>query len=325
MSFFNIGLQERLDQLGCNHYLAKIQKLIDWNQVEKLLYTRFPQKPLGRDRYSPLKMFKAILLGQWHTLSDPALEEALCVRLDFIAFTQFAIGDPLPDETTLCRFRNELIASGLHEKLLDLINSNLMNQGIMIQKSEGAVVDATLIASTCRPRRQVDCTESEPKFTASADAEARWLKKGSKSHFGYQGFVRTSSEQGFIEKVHVTSANLAETKELPRAIAGITGRRVYGDKGFPSKRNAECLKKQKCRNGIMSKASRAGPLSYWQKQRNKAISKRRYIVEQAFGTLKRKFLIGKASYRGCLKVEGQLHLKAICFNLLKAHRSVQMR
>ena len=27
-------------------------------------------------------MFKATLLGQWHSLSDAALEQALCVRID---------------------------------------------------------------------------------------------------------------------------------------------------------------------------------------------------------------------------------------------------
>lgn len=56
--------------------------------------------------------------------------------------------------------------------------------------------------------------------------------------------MRTSSEQGFIEKVHVTSAKLAETKELLRAIAGITGRRVYeiepsGIIGFSQSRKKE--------------------------------------------------------------------------------------
>ncbi|OED34534.1 transposase, partial [PVC group bacterium (ex Bugula neritina AB1)] len=31
-------------------------------------------------------MFKAVLLGQWYSLSDPNLEESLALRLDFIMF-----------------------------------------------------------------------------------------------------------------------------------------------------------------------------------------------------------------------------------------------
>ena len=54
-------------------------------------------------------MFKSILLGQWHSLSDPGLEQSLRVRLDFLQFTGFTLGDNLPDETTFCRFRNKLI------------------------------------------------------------------------------------------------------------------------------------------------------------------------------------------------------------------------
>ncbi len=34
-------------------------------------------------------MFKAVLLGQWHSLSDPELEHALAVRADFLVFCDF--------------------------------------------------------------------------------------------------------------------------------------------------------------------------------------------------------------------------------------------
>lgn len=40
------------------------------------LYKKDIQDKGGERSYDPLKMFKAILLGQWYSLSDPALEEA---------------------------------------------------------------------------------------------------------------------------------------------------------------------------------------------------------------------------------------------------------
>ncbi|EOB45340.1 hypothetical protein NM96060_2055, partial [Neisseria meningitidis 96060] len=51
-------------------------------------------------------MFKAILPGQWHSLSDPELEHSLITRIDFNLFCRF---DELTSRLqTLCRYRNWL-------------------------------------------------------------------------------------------------------------------------------------------------------------------------------------------------------------------------
>lgn len=60
------------------------------------------------------------------------------------------------------------------------------------------------------------------------------------------------------------------------------------------------------------------PLGYWKKTFNTLVSKVRFKVEQAFGTIKRRFKFRRASYFGTEKVLGQCTLKAIAFNLLKA-------
>ena len=73
----------------------------------------------------------------------------------------------------------------------------------------------------------------------------------------------------------------------------------------------------------MYKAARGRPLTPWQRQANKVISKSRYIVEQGFGTLKRRFSFSRASYMTRAKVEAQLILKAIAFNLVKALRQAR--
>ncbi|MGN7086328.1 transposase, partial [Neisseria sp. P0001.S005] len=60
------------------------------------------------------------------------------------------------------------------------------------------------------------------------------------------------------------------------------------------------------------------PLAEAQTKRNRYLSKTRYVVEQSFGTLHRKFRYAWAAYFGLLKVSAQSHLKAMCLNLLKA-------
>ncbi|WP_423797902.1 transposase [Neisseria meningitidis] len=82
--------------------------------------------------------------------------------------------------------------------------------------------------------------------------------------------------------------------------------------------NRQHLKEHQLLDGIMRKARRNRPLSEAQTKRNRYLSKTRYVVEQSFGTLHRKFRYVRAAYFGLIKVSAQSHLKAMCLNLLKA-------
>ena len=332
-SFFSFSA---LDRLSKDNLLVKLNKLIDWKRIEKRLkglYKLEIQDKGGERPYDPLKMFKATLLGQWYSLSDPALEESLRVRLDFMLFTGFELLDgDVPDETTICRFRNRLIDKRLDKKLFREINSQLENLGLKVKNSSGSILDATLIESASRPKRVIEVQEdrkeetikSPVKIVESKDPDSRWLKKGKKFHFGYKGFVAVDEENGYINKIHVTSANVSEVNEINPLIEDCKSQRIYADKGYASNQNREILKQNNLKDGLMHKASRGKPLSKWEKIKNKLISKRRYKVEQCFGTIKRKFNFHRASYLQREKVESQFNFKAMCYNLLKAVRMVKI-
>jgi len=160
--------------------------------------------------------------------------------------------------------------------------------------------------------------------TLSKDRDARWIKKGNKSYFGYKSFHVVDVEDGYIEQVHVTPANAAECKQLdallnqaPKHYASL-----QADKAYQTKENATLLEDKKIKNHIMKKAYRNRPLTQWEKKFNKLISKTRYKVEQCFGTLKRRFSCSRANYFSTQKVKGQMLLKAIAFNLLKARNKI---
>jgi IS5 family transposase len=329
-SFFSYSADLRIKK---NNTLLKLNKLIDWTLIEKRLkgiYKKDIEDKGGERPYDPIKMFKSILLGQWYSLSDPALEEALSLRLDFMMFTGFELLKDCPDETTLCRFRNRLIKNRLDKKLFLEINSQLEKLGLKVKNSTGAILDATIIESAARPKRQLeieeDRNEKETIITKieSKDPDSRWLKKGPKFHFGYKGFVSVDSDHGYINKIHVTSANVAEVNQLEKLIDDIDKSRVYADKGYTSEKNRRLLKKKKLKDGIMHKSSKGKQLSKWEKLKNRLISKKRYIVERAFGTLKRNFKFRRACYIGNEKVEAQFYFKAMCFNLLKASNQMQL-
>lgn len=326
-TFFEIGVEERLK----NNQLLKLSKLIDWKRIEKLLkkvHLRDESKAPGEEGYNKLSMFKAILLGQWHSLSDPKLEEALRVRLDFMRFTGFSLEEAIPDETTLCRFRNKLVTRNLDKALLREVNQELERLGLKVERAEAAVVDATIISSAARPKKVIEMSvdrEEEPistkenfEIVESADQDARWLKKGKKSYYGYKGYIATDSKEGYIIHADATAANTAEVSEFADFTEGLQVSRILGDKGYASRSNREKLKARGIKDGIMHKATKGKELRSSQKLFNKLVSKQRYIVEQAFGTLKRKFRFDRASYFGLRKMQAQLMFKAMCFNLNKA-------
>lgn len=304
--------------------LLKLEQVIDWQPIEHHLNrqkARYIRDHRGRPAYPLLAMFKAILLGQWHSLSDPELEHSLITRIDFNLFCRF---DELsiPDHSTLCRYRNWLAQDNTLAELLDLINRQLTEKGLKVEKARAAIIDATIIQTAGGKQRQaveVDedghiCAETTP----SKDQDARWIKKDGKFKLGYKQHTRTDAD-GYIEKLHITAANAHECNHFEPLLADIAADTIVcADKGYDSKANREHLHSKQLSDGIMRKAHRGKPLSREDKQRNQLLSKTRYVVEQSFGTLHRKFRYARASYFGIVKVSAQSHLKAMCVNLLKA-------
>ncbi len=309
MNFFTFGARERINK---DNHLMRLDKLIHWDSLKQLLrgiHVNEENSRGGQKAYNNLSMFKALLLGQWHSLSDPALEDALRLRLDFMLFTGFEMADKVPDETTLCRFRNKLVEKGLYEKIFLELNRQLEEHGIKVKKAEAALVDATIIASAARPRQTI---EEDGTVKQSADADARWVTKGTKSYFGYRAYVVADGEKGFIQHVSVRPANESEIKQLPRLLKHVDGKRLLTDKGFSSSRNRQAVKKMEIKDGLSYKASRNHPLRFSQRLFNKIIARKRFRIEQVFGTLKRLFRMSRASYLSCIKVEAQMYCKAMC-------------
>ena len=223
----------------------KLHELLDWSAIAGQLtglYQREISGAGGPQPYSPLGMFKLMLLGQWHGLSDTQLEQALRVRLDFMVFTGFepSAGE-LPDASTICRFRNRLVKAELEQKLLALINSQLEQRGLKVQGARGAIIDASIIPSAARPRQHVEGEGEQARLVDSADSEARWVKKGKHAFFGYRGHTAVDSEDGYVEHVQVHPANEAEINKLPEIVEALSPgiEAVLADKGYASKANRQ--------------------------------------------------------------------------------------
>jgi len=237
-SFFLLGAKPLVQESPT----MKLHELLDWQDIShklKGLYKREQSHAGGPEPYAALSMFKLMLLGQWHGLSDAQLEQALKVRLDFMVFTGFEPAEgAFPDATTICRFRNRLVAAKLDQVLLRRINAQLERQGLKVAGSRGAIIDATIIASAARPGQYIDMDDDgAPTVVDSADTQARWVKKGKDAFYGYRGYVAVDSDDGYVEHVQVHPANQAEVNKLPEIVEQLeqaTGQppeAVLADKG----------------------------------------------------------------------------------------------
>lgn len=309
-------------------FLDEIDRLIDWLPIERFLKKKLKREEnaLGHPAYPALIMFKVLLVQRWYNLSDEGTEEALIDRFSVNRFVGLSMDEKdVPDATTIGRFRNRLIERRIYEKLFVRLNRQLTSLGILVR--EGTIVDASVISSARRPgnggEAAVDREEeqAEAQTACPGDTDARWLKKGKKSYFGYKMHVATDHEDGFILGGHVTPANCSDTTELIQVLDESkieSGMKVYADKGYTSLLNRHVLKVRGLGDKIMVKGSKNQKLTETEKESNHQISRIRSRVERAFGTLKRSYGFHRARYVGLLKVDLEFFLNAMAFNLKKA-------
>jgi IS5 family transposase len=310
-------------------FLDKVNEIIDWKLIERAVRRNYRKNAAadGRPAYPGLPLFKMLLIQRWYNLSDPALESAMCDRISFLRFVGFSLEDPVPDETTICRFRNALAKRNLFGRLLEEINGQLEAKGLLVRS--GAIVDAGLISSSRRPRKVLDVMPEDRKeeeadsfkLSYSDDVEASWVRKGNTPHYGYKMHMAVGTTAGFVLGGHITPANVSDTGEFRRLVEHLKlrpGAKLFADKAYASAKNRDFLEQCGYGDGIMHRAVRGRPLTEDQKSFNKRISRIRYKVEQGFGTLKRQYGLFRARYVGRVKTEAEFLLTAAAFNIKKA-------
>lgn len=293
---------EREQRLSPRHFLRQIETKIKWRPFEVLLQELYPSRR-GRPSYPPLVLFKALLLQQWYNLSDPGLEEAIRDRLSFQQFLGVSSQDPVPDETTLCRFRGMLAKEEVGERLFTLLAAQLDGQGLLVK--QGSLIDATLLKAQPRQPR---------KGQLSPDPDADWVKKGKDGHFGYKAHITVDQESGLVRRIRLTKASHAETLLLEEMMLGDEAA-VFADKAYAKASRREELRSRGVFCGIMHKATASHPLRPWQEVLNRWLARLRVPVERVIGTLKRHYALERLRYLGHPRNWCHLLLVGMCYNL----------
>src|SRR5499427_10574445 len=127
-------------------FLAEMERVVPWPALCGLIEPFYPKPGNGRPPIGVERMLRIYFLQQWFNLSDPGVEEALYDSLVLRQFVGIDLGqEPVPDETTVCKFRHLLEEHNLGGEMLETVNLYLQRKGVRI--TTGTIVDATIIAA----------------------------------------------------------------------------------------------------------------------------------------------------------------------------------
>jgi transposase, IS5 family len=292
-------------------FLEEMEQVVPWGKLCALIEPHYPKPGNGRRPKELEQMLRIYFLQQWFNLADPAVEEAL---YDSAALRQFAgidLGaEPVPDETTMCKFRHLLEEHNLGGEILGTVNLHLQARGVRI--TTGTIVDATLIhaPSSTKNREQ------------SRDPEMHQTRKGKNWYFGMKAHVGVDSKTKIIHTAVATAANVSDVAMLPDLLHG-EETRVWGDGAYQGQTEVirECAPRaqdftqRRCRykGQIVDEVG-------WAKNRTK--SRVRARVEHVFQVMKLKFGFVKVRYRGLKKNAHRLFVTCALVNLFVSRRKL---
>lgn len=310
--------------------LVRLNQIVPWESFRPTL-EKIHHKPrksnAGRKPIDVVVMFKLLVLQQLYNISDEELEYQVSDRFSFMQFMGFSLADEVPDATTVWLFRKQLSERGLIEQLFEQFDGYLTQQGYAAKG--GQIIDATLIPvpqqhNSDKENEQIKRGETpqdwqdKPHRLAQKDTDARWTKKGNKSHFGYKNHINVDAEHGLIRCYHVTDASVHDSQVLGNVLDDDNeADKLWADSAYRSEAIETVLELMGFDSQIHERPYRNRPLSDEQKQSNRTKSKTRAKVEHVFGAWTMQMGGKGVRVIGIVRVKAQLGLKNLTYNLMR--------
>jgi IS5 family transposase len=291
-------------------FLEEMEQVVPWTKLCGLIEPHYPKAGNGRPPVGVERMLRIYFLQQWFNLSDPAVEEALYDSAVMRGFVGIDLGrEPVPDETTVCKFRHLLEEHQLGGQMLEAVNLHLQSRGVRI--TTGTIVDATIIhaPSSTKNREQ------------QRDPEMHQTRKGQQWYFGMKAHVGVDSKTKLIHTALVTPAHVADATVLPELLHG-EETRVWGDQAYRGQSDVirECAPQaQDCTHRRYRFKHYTDEI---EREKNRVKSMVRSKVEHVFGVMKLKFGFVKVRYRGLAKNANRLFATCALVNLYMVRKKL---
>lgn len=206
-------------------------RVIAWSvfspTLEKLLNTE-KKSNAGAKPYSPLLMFKILILQRYYNLSDEQIEYQILDRLSFCRFLGITLNDKVPDEKTIWDFRERMINEGLDRKLFKVFRDLLEENNLIAY--ERKLVDASFVEvprqrNSREDNKQIKSGETPkdwdntPNKKMQKDVDARWTKKNGETIYGYKDHAKVDKKHKFIDDYAVTPASVHDSQALDEILS----------------------------------------------------------------------------------------------------------
>ena len=270
-------------------FLAEMERVVPWKELYALIDPFYPKAGKGRPPVGLERMLRIHFLQSWFNLSDPAAEEALYDMESMRRFVGIDLGnEPVPDETTICKFRHLLEAHGLGERIFQEVNAHLEEKGLRL--SEGTIMDATIINAPSSTKNQ----------DKKRDPDMHSTKKGNQYYFGMKIHVGVDRESRTVHSLVTTPANVHDSKMVEDILHGEENA-VFGDSAYMGKTEEIAKKAPQALDLTQTRGTKNKKLTEEEKETNRLLSKTRSRGEHIFLIAKRIFGFSKVRYKGLAK------------------------
>lgn len=286
-------------------FLKDMDQIIPWKELCQVIKPYYPRpKGAGRRPIGIERMLRIHFLQHWFALSDPAAEEALYDSRAMRSFVGIDLGqEPVPDETTICKFRHLMERHNLGDALFHKVNDYLAENGMKVAR--GTIVDATIINAP-------SSTKNKDK---ARDPDMHQTRKGNQWYFGMKAHIGVDSKSKLIHSVVATAANVHDSQVLDDLLHGDESR-LWGDSAYSGQKETLREHAPNAKDFTNKKGCRNKSLTDEEKSKNSTKSSVRAKVEHVFHIMKRQFGFTKVRFRGLDKNATHLFTNCTLINLV---------
>ena len=283
------GYEQHRKPTRRDEFLKTMDAIVPWAALCAVIEPFYPKAGNGRPPIGLERMLRIHFIQHWFNLADLACEEALYDSASLRRFVGIDLGrEPVPDATTVLKFRRLLNDNKLGEALFAQVGQELQTRGFKV--NTGTIVDATIIGAP----------SSTKNADKARDPEMRQTRKGKQWYFGMKLHIGVDSQSGLAHSAVVTSANVHDKHPLPDLLHG-NEQRVYGDSAYASQKELIHGKAPNAKDFTNQRTKSQGVVDEVARLKNRNKSRIRSRVEHVFGVIKRLWGFGKVRYRGLHK------------------------
>ena len=219
-TFAQAGFEQYRKTTRRERFLAEMDAVVPWAKLCAVMAPYYPKVDgAGRPPVGLERMLRIHCLQQWFNLADPAVEEALYDSTAMRRFVGIDLGrEPVPDETTVCKFRHLIEQHELGQRLFSAVNAHLQHRGLKV--ATGTIVDATIISAPSSTKNR----------EGKRDPQMCQTKKGNQWYFGMKAHIGVDDQSGIVHTVVGTTAKDSDMSQFTELLHG-EEERVSADRG----------------------------------------------------------------------------------------------